>query len=72
MPKLAQTYTCLGERFGINIESAFLKISKFPEENKSNFKIFKVDESDLSQKLAEQNMWLMVNHTKLANTLYGN
>ena len=30
----------LGERFGINCPSAFLKISKMPEWNESNFKTF--------------------------------
>ena len=38
--------------------------------NKSNFKIFKNHEDYLSQILPELNMWLTVNCTKPANTLY--
>ena len=52
--------TCLGEWSGIN--SFYL----------GNFKIFKNHEGDLSQKSAEPNMWLLVNHTKTKSTLYWN
>ena len=34
-----------------------------------NLKIFKNHEGNLSQKLSEPNMWLLVNHTKLTSTL---
>ena len=40
--------------------------------NEGNFKIFKNHQGDLSQKLHEPNMWLLVNHTKPRNTLYWN
>ena len=41
----------------INCPSAFSKTLKFE-------KIFKNHESNISQKLPEPNMWLLVNHTK--------
>ena len=34
-----------------------------------NLKILKNHKGDLSQKSPETNMWLLVNHTKLTNTL---
>ena len=34
--------------------------------------VFKNREGDLSQKWPEANMWLLVNHTRLTNTLYRN
>ena len=37
-----------------------------------HFKIFKNHSSDLSKKSTIPNMWLLVNHTKRTNTLYGN
>ena len=37
-----------------------------------NFKIFQICQGDLSQKLPEPNMWLLVNHTKPTSTLYLN
>ena len=36
------------------------------------FQIFKNYDGDLSQKLPEANMWLLVNHTKPTKTLYCN
>ena len=42
---------------------------KLPE---SNFKIFQNHDGDLSPKSAKPKMWLLVNHTKPANTLYWN
>ena len=50
----------------------FLKIFRLPEWNEGNFKIFKYHECDLSQKLPEPNMWLLVNYTKPTNILYWN
>ena len=41
--------------------------SKFQNFQNQNFKIFKNYESDLSQKLPELRMWLLVNHTKSTN-----
>lgn len=46
--------------------SAFLKILN------CYFKTFKYNEGDLSPKLPEQNMWLLVNHIKPNSTLYWN
>ena len=43
---------------------------KFLERVLENFKSFKIHEGDLSQKSLEPTMWLLVNHTKPANTLY--
>ena len=60
--QLVLIITCLEGRFGINCPSAFLKM----------LKIFKNYAGDLSQKLPEQNVWLLVNHTKPTNTLYWN
>ena len=62
--------TCLGGRLGINFPSSFLKILKLSEKNESNFKLSKNHEGDLSKKLHEPNMWLLVNHTKPTNTFY--
>ena len=42
---------------------------QIPRANEGNFIIFKNLEGDLSQKLPEPNMWLLVNHTK-PTTLY--
>ena len=53
-------------------ECVFENFWKLSEGNEYNFKIFKVHEGDLFQKLPQQNMWLLVNHTKLANTQYRN
>ena len=62
--------TCFGGRLGINFPSSSLKMLKLSEKSKSNFKIFKNHEGDLSQKLRKPNMWLLVNHTKPTNTFY--
>ena len=51
---------------------------KMPECIFENFEIARVkrgqfrNDGDLSQKLPEPNMWLLVNHTKPTNTLYWN
>ena len=47
-----------------------IKILKFPEQNKGNFKILKNHEGNLSQKSPEPIMRLLVSHTKTTNTLY--
>ena len=36
------------------------------------FQKFKNREGDLSKKMPEPNMWLLINHTKPTNTLYWN
>ena len=59
--------TCFGGRLGINLPSSFLKILRLSE---SNFKISKNHKGNLSKKLHEPNMWLLVNHTKPTNTFY--
>ena len=46
----------LGRSIWINCTSLFLKTLKLPGENEGNFKIFKNDEIDLSQKSPEPNM----------------
>ena len=53
-------------------ECIFEKFEIARVKNEGNFKIFKNHVRDLSQKLPEQNMWLLVNHTKPTNTLYWN
>ena len=45
---------------------------KLPERNEGNFKVFKNHEGNLSPKLPESNMWLLVNYTKAKNNLYWN
>ena len=70
--ELVLVITCLEGQFGINCPSAFLKILKLLELDKGNFKIFKNHEGDLSQKLPEPNICLLVNHTKPTSTLYWN
>ena len=67
--ELVLNTTFLGGQFGINCPSAFLKILKLAEWNEGNFKIFKNHGGDLSQKLPEPNMWLLINQTKPTNTL---
>ena len=62
----------MGGGFGVNCPSVFLKIFKIVLVKLSDFKIFKNLEGDLSQKLPEPNICLLVNHTKPTNTLYGN
>ena len=42
---------------------------KLSENIFGNFKIFKNQEGDLSPKSSSPNIWLLVNHTKLTNTL---
>ena len=67
--QLVLVITCLGGRFGINCPSAFLKILILLEQNEGNFKIFKNHEGDISQKLPEPNIWLLINHTPKQQTL---
>ena len=52
------------------LPECIFKSSEISEE--CDFKIFKYHEGDLSEKLLEPNMWLLVNHTKPMNTLYWN
>ena len=59
MSILLLVITCLGGKFAINCPSAYLIILK-----SGNFKIFKHQDGDLSQKSPEPNMWLLVNHTE--------
>ena len=56
----------------MNCPGAFLKILKMIEWKQGNLKISKNHEGDLSAKLPEPNMWLLVNHTKPKYILYGN
>ena len=70
LPIFVLAIKCLGWQYGINLPSAFLKVLKLPEQNVRNFKIFKNHDGNLSPKLSEPNMLLLVNLTKLTNTLY--
>ena len=54
----------------MNCLGVFLKILKFLEWNKDNFKILRDRKGELSQKWPEPNMWLLVNHTKPTITVY--
>ena len=66
---LVLVITSLEGWFGLNFSSAFLKISKLPEWNKGNFKIFRNHKGDLSPKSPEPSMWLLVNQSKPTKTV---
>ena len=60
--------TCLEKQFGINCQSVFLKIFKLPK----FFQHFQKSREWFIPKIAQLNMLLLFNHTKLTNTLYWN
>ena len=59
--KYVVAITWLGDRFHINCANPFLKISKLPEKNETNFKIVKNYDGDLSPNCPSQtcDYWLI-------------